>query len=445
MNRQGIYCLTLFAVSSLLAVYPEEPLLSQQASPIELHGDVHVRENTEWRDRHYLIHGNIIFHEGGMLLVENATVELKCTYSRQYLYLWEGGKLITRNAVIGGAQKDDGTIGQTAINLTHGEWDATDTTIRYCYGIYFGYNPEHLGKLRATRLIAGPHPDSIIMGGNADVIVRDSRYNISLAVYATKEAECLLDLPHNKPFDQVYDARNLPGVNYRLELTNCTVPMWWVFFHNVSNDGPPVTITLRDCPAFIPSILANDLRGTFHLPSPWPGDATHGTLSVGNLTLKTLDKPVHTWCWGVYLSGEKTDVTLRGPTNICEMMVWDGKATLVGDEGTFNAKTTATTIDVGREKIRTKSTDTGDTLSWKPKAELTLRNASIGRFPPGSPVKGQITAKGDSVVRVEDSECSDLLLITKDRGKIAMTNVTRRGTFELIEQGGPITFNGKEN
>ena len=51
--------------------------------------DVHVRERIEWRDADYQIHGNVIFHEGGELIVERATVSLMCTYTGEFRYQWE--------------------------------------------------------------------------------------------------------------------------------------------------------------------------------------------------------------------------------------------------------------------------------------------------------------------------------------------------------------------
>ena len=69
-------------------------------------------------------------------------------------------------------------------------------------------------------------------------------------------------------------------------------------------------------------------------------------LKVANVTFRTEHKPAGIGTWGVYLTGPKTDFTLRGPTLICELFVHDGQVALVGEEGTCNAQTTATTADV---------------------------------------------------------------------------------------------------
>ena len=54
------------------------------------------------------------------------------------------------------------------------------------------------------------------------------------------------------------------------------------------------------------------------------------------------------------------------------------------------------------------------------------------------PVLGQITAHGRSKITVEDSECTDLLLITKDCGNITFVNVAETGKLQIREDGGSI-------
>ena len=86
------------------------------------------------------------------------------------------------------------------------------------------------------------------------------------------------------------------------------------------------------------------------MPAPWPARATDGSedLTLGNLTLKTIGKQGNTWCWGLYLSGEPTDVTLRGPSSICELFFSDGKLVVEGDAHTYNAFNSCSTVEVGR-------------------------------------------------------------------------------------------------
>ena len=313
--------------------------------------DVHVRERIEWRDAEYQIHGNIIFHAGGELVVENATVSLMCTYTREFRYQWEGGKLVTRNVTIGGATKDD-IVYQTYFEIQNGTWESEDTTIRYSSGVTMGWQG-HPVKFHATRLRSGPHPDSIIMcRAAADVVLKDSEFDISLAVSANDGGQGRLDLPVNEPITRVFDSSNVPGVKYRLELVNTKVSLWWVFFSGIYHGGPPTEIVLGHCPRLIPSVLADNLQGTLSLPAPWPAQPTAvSDLTIGNLTLKSVGQPVHTWCWGLYLSGEKTDVLLRGQTFICELFLSDGKLVVEGDTGTYNSWNSCTTVEVGQRNV----------------------------------------------------------------------------------------------
>ena len=158
------------------------------------------------------------------------------------------------------------------------------------------------------------------MGGNGDVAIADSEYGVSLtANVSAGPAQATLDLPTDTPITQVYDGTNVPGAKFRLQLANTRVPHWFLFASGVTNDGPPVSLTLRRCLWLIPSVLGWNLKGTFRLPTPWPGEARNQSLTVGNVTFKTLDEPVNIFCWGVYLSGPETDVTISGQTLICEL------------------------------------------------------------------------------------------------------------------------------
>lgn len=402
---------------------PQPDLPGAMAPVRDITGDVHVRDRVEWRDAYYRVTGSVILHEGGTLVIENAQAELAGEYSRHYNWRWEGGKLITRNATIGGSLHD-GRVRQVNIELTDGEWEATDTAVRYCYGITFGW--AGTGRLRAKRLIAGPYPDTIIMGGRGDAVIEDSEFSVSFTANVNNgAADAVLDLPTETPISQVFDGTNVPGAEFRLELVNTKVPHWFLFVGGVTNAGPPVSITFRRCPWLIPAIIGWNLKGTYRLPTPWPGDAPNQALTVGNVTFRTLDEPVSIFCWGVYLSGPETDVTISGQTLLCELMVFEGKCQVIGDEGTYNAATTATTVDVGSAG------------SDQP-AELLLRNIAIGRFTEGDPVKGQIAAKGVAWITVQHARTADLVLITQDQGRITVEDLQREGLIETHPEGGPI-------
>lgn len=400
--------------------------------------DVHIREHVEWRDNHYQIHGNVVFHRGGELVVENATVNLMCTYAREFRFQWEGGTLVTRNVTIGGT-KLDGVVGQTYFEIQNGAWESEDTTIRYSSGVTMGWKG-HPVKFHATRLKAGPNPDSIIMSpGVADVFVKDSQFNISLALSAANGGQGRLELPANEPLTRVFDASNVPGVKYRLELVNTSVDLWWVFFSGIKRGGPPTEVVLGHCPRLIPSILAHNLEGTLHLPAPWPAQEEDVTsLTIGNLTLRTVGRPVRTWCWGLYLGGEKTDVTLKGHTYICELFISDGKMVLEGDDDTYNALNSCTTVEVGRRNVMGIDKDRAPSAPPSAPVELVMRNVALGRFMKGDVIIGQITAHADGRILVEHARCANLKLLTKADGTIALSDINKEGEFELIEEGGAI-------
>lgn len=400
--------------------------------------DVHVRERIEWRDAHYQIHGNIIFHEGGELLVENAVVSQMCTYAREFRYQWEGGKLLTRHVTIGGA-KIDGVVGQTYFEMQNGTWESEDTIIRYSSGVTMGWRG-HPVTFHATRLTAGPNPDSIIMSSAAaDVVLRDSEFNISLAVSANEGGRGRLDLPTEEPVTRVFDASNVPGIRYRLELVNTRVPLWWVFFSGIRHGGPTTEILLGHCPRLIPSVIAHNLQGSLELPAPWPARKQEVTeLAIGNLTLKTVGQEVRTWCWGVYFSGEETDVVVRGATTICELFVSGGRMVLEGDAHTYNARNSCTTVEVGRRNVWGVSSN-GEASSVSRPVELVMRNVTLGRFLKGDDIVGQITAHADGRIRVERARCSRLKILTKGDGTVSLSDIERSGELERIPQGGAIT------
>lgn len=407
---------------------------SSSTAPIIIREDVHIRDRVVWRNGEYEIHGNLVLHPGGELIVDDATISLMCTYTRQFRCQWLGGRLVTRRVTIGGAMHE-GVAYQTYFEIQSGAWESEDTTIRYSSGVTMGWQG-HPVAFHATRLKKGPHPDSIIMScAPSDVVLRDCEFDISLAASAGGGGQGQLDLPVNEPLTRVFDKTNLPGVGYRLELVNTTVSLWWVFLSGVSTSGPPTEITLGNCPRLIPSILAHNLQGTFSLPSPWPVPDTATTqLTFGNLTLKTRGQPVRTWCWGLYLGGEQTDAVLQGPTSICELFLSEGRLVVAGDDGTYNSAHTCTTVEVGQRPVMGVGA-AGDLSvpEGGKRAELVLRNVALGRFAAGDEIVGQITAHRNGTVRVEHARCAALKLLTRDNGTISLSDVVEQGRLERIE------------
>jgi hypothetical protein len=375
-------------------------------------------------------------------VVERATVELMNTYSRQFGYQWQGGELVTRDVTIGGTLHD-GLAAQANFNLADGEWICTDTTIRYCYGLVVGGSPRG-GKLRATRLIAGPNPDSIIMFPHGDAIVRDSAYVVSLRVDLRQGGRGVLDLPVNTPITQVYDGAVLPGARYRLELVNTTVRLWYLLAE-IATDGPPAELVLHHCPAFVPLIAGTDLRGTLHLPSTrteegsGPGLAPGTVFRTGSTIWRVGEEPVRLPCWGLYLSGERTDLTIPGPSVIVELFLWGGKVVLLGGERTYDLWLTGTTVEVGQFGVETG--ELGGSPSSVPQAELVVRYARLSPFEKAG-VRGQVVAHNGGAITVEHARCRNMLFMTRGDGRITLEALEDDGEVTLLETGGPIRRSG---
>lgn len=418
---------------------------------IELTGDVRITSPTVWRDAHVKIKGNLILAQGGRLSVERSTVELLCEHSRQYMVRWEGGWLDSLDSTLGGSLQN-GVIGQTCFELLDGDWHSTNTTIRYCYGITFSY--EKVGRLRATNLMRGPNPDTIIMSGRGDVVLRDSAYDISLTTLAAKGGRGDFDLPTDTPLTRVFDKSNVPGADWRLEMVNSKVNLWFLFAQIGSESDPPAEFVLRRCPALLPSVMGANIKGKFQLPCAWPGVEPNykhparaipprTSFKLGNVTWRTLEAPANLTCWGAYFYGDQTDLTLTGPTLIAELILWEGKLRLEGTPGQHDIWAKATTIEVGRTQDSAtpepRAKD-GQSAEAPPKAELIVRNACVGAFEPASAIKGQVTAHHGGLVRMENVRLSEVLLMTKENGRMEIKGARREGDVRLKENGGRIRF-----
>jgi len=343
------------------------------------------------------------------------------TYSRQFSLYWEGGALVTDHVLLGGT-KDEKGIRHSNFELTDGRWDALDTQVRYSYGICFSHDPKHLGVLRGTRLMWGESSDAIIMNGQADVKLIDSDFSVALHLRATGGTARFV-MPVREPLNIVYDASNIPGARYRLELVDTQVLFWFLFAGGVSMDAPATTVLLEDCPSLILSIMGRDLQGTWQLPAARTQPILfEPDVTVGNVTFRT-SKPSRIPCWGLYLQGGKTDVTLKGPTAICELMLWDGKVALEGGTPSArDARCSLTTVEVGNRDDR------------EGKAELIVRDAELGRH---DGLRGHLAAHKGGRVTIEGSLIQNADLIANPRGSIQI-NSSELVNCELQERGGQI-------
>ncbi|MBN2270174.1 MAG: hypothetical protein JXN61_06145, partial [Sedimentisphaerales bacterium] len=183
-------------------------------------------------NKHIRLNGNLILERNALLELENCTIEIIGSGSREHLVDWRGGTLITRNTTIGGYVRDDGVPIHTVFNLHDGRWDAFDTVIQYSYGVTFNDNTK--GILRGTRITPGPRPDAIIASGKADIELVDSTFPIALGIYCLAGGSTTLDLPVRRPLTVVFDAENTPGAEYSMKLTRHTVPdQWFVFLRRI--------------------------------------------------------------------------------------------------------------------------------------------------------------------------------------------------------------------
>ncbi len=417
---------------------------------IEINKAVHINTIETWRNAHYRIHGGLVLEKGGILFIENCVVELMCEFARQYTYRWEGGVLISTNSTLGGTSRN-GIVTHSNFEVLDGEWYSFDTTIQYCYGIGFSWEEGHVGKIRATRLIAGRNPDALIMGGNGDVILKNSTYAVALTISSADGGNGRVDMPINTSISQVYDSSNVLGATYRLELINTQVTMWFLFA-NIVGEGPPAEIAIANAPKLIPSVSALNLKGELRLPCDYAGKPgqvggvgpipPHTTFTTGNLTWRIGENPVGINGWGLYFTGRETDVTVKGPIRIAELMLFDAKRVVLdGDKGTCNIWAKATTIEVDYGHVNDDIVPITLGSDGNPETvRLEIRDAAIGPFNPDNGVRGQIGALGNADILIENSICNNLLLHTKHQGRIILKNIEKQGELILNEEGGDIIF-----
>jgi hypothetical protein len=106
----------------LLLLIPRPSASAEPAGAIIARtGDWTVTRVETVSDRHIRLDGNLILERDAVLTLENCTLEIIGSGSRDHLVDWRGGKLVTRNTTIGGAIREEGgpvsvTTGSTANN-----------------------------------------------------------------------------------------------------------------------------------------------------------------------------------------------------------------------------------------------------------------------------------------------------------------------------------------
>mgnify|MGYP001610720341 CR=1 FL=1 len=87
--RIGLLLSLLLWGGLAMAMAAEEPVLE----PMTIQGDLVVDKPLAYRGKHLKIHGNLVFAPGGELTLEDSTCEVMCTYAREFLIQWRGGRL----------------------------------------------------------------------------------------------------------------------------------------------------------------------------------------------------------------------------------------------------------------------------------------------------------------------------------------------------------------
>lgn len=411
-------------VAASVAAEPNAPP-SEQTKKAESPSET-VQKKSDWtisthvvvRGQHIVLDGNLILERDGVLELDDCTLEIVGRASREHLVDWRGGRLITRNTVIGGAVRDGVPI-HTVFHVYDGQWEAYDTTIQYAYGVSF--HAETRGVLRGERVRAGPRPDAIIASGKADITLVDSTFPMALGIYTNAGGKTTLDLPVGKPVDAVYDGANLPGVEYRLSLTRHVVPyQWFVFLRRITMHRPPCEIVLRDCPRVLASVLGWNVQGELRL-----SNTLEQPLRIGNVTLRKADRPVAISMWSIYFGGDETDLTVHGPTRVAELMHRGGKMRFIGTPGEHDLVLGCTTLEMSGN------------------AKMSLENVHLGRPLSWTSVKamGEVNVEGDAVLTGKNVSVNRVVLHTRDNGQIDLHGVMEEGRIVSRQEGGSIRVN----
>lgn len=396
---------------------PNQPKLRQ------IEGNWVVSGIEKVSSQHIRLNGNLILERNARLELEDCTLEIVGSGSREHLVDWRGGTLVTRDTKIGGYVREDGVPIHTVFHLFDGRWDAIDTVVQYAYGVSF--NNETKGILRGTRMDAGPRPDAIIASGKADIELTDSTFPIALGIYCLAGGSTTLDLPIREQVTATFDNSNTPGVEYRMKLTRHTVPdQWFVFLRRIEMERPPCKVILRDCPRVLVSLLGHNLQGEVNLS----GDLAK-PLKLGNLTLSNTEKPVGISMYCLYCTGDKTDLTVHGPAIIAELMHWGGKLNMQGTPGKNDLTLLCTTLEAkGSAQMRLENVHLGRPLTWT--EQETMGEANVGE-------NAILTGSEISVNRV--------VLHTRDKGSISLEGVRELGPIVKRLEGGAIEMSFADN
>ncbi len=365
-------------------------------------GDGHLRLERCW----LRVQGDVFLKDRGVLELVDCRVQVENSFPRQFNYWFEGGELRTTRCLIGGVSDAAGNAQITTFQLHRGHWQLVDTTIQYSGGILLGEGRSGQsrdpflrgGSLHADGIHQGAVADAIVPSGYADVILRNSTFNLRLALYADGKTPSrnTIDFITNRTIASVvygdaalvdsmpltrkrvtHDIKELP---YRLEIENSVVPFWFVGIYGISSSGAATTFVFQDAQGLNVGLHAKDLRGRPLAIGPWsqytndipqlPAVQPSGHhemppgcgVRIGNVDIVApATRATRISGWSLYLEGTATDFSIEGPTHLAEIVMLEGKLAISGREA-YDARIAANTIELHRDAV------------------LALSNVSIGRF-----------------------------------------------------------------
>jgi hypothetical protein len=275
-------------------------------------------------------------------------------------------------------------------------------------------------------LNAGPRPDAIILSGEADVTLVDSQFPIGLGAYVDQGGSTTLDLTPGRAVTATYDrASLLPGVDWRLSMTNTRVPRWFLFVRQIGSSHPPADIMLSGSKDLIVSLLGHNLRGSVALT-----DDLARPLEIGNVTLKTGREPADVAMYALYLSGRENDLTVSGKTHVCELMMHTGgRLRIVGTPGENDLSIGCTTLDLGGEaRLDLQHVHLGRPLAWQGGNEM-----------------GEANVTGSARLTGRDVSVRNVRFRTEENGTVDLRNVARDGKIETIGDRNSLEIDARDD
>jgi hypothetical protein len=195
------------------------------------------------------------------------------------------------------------------------------------------------------------------------------------------------------------------------------VPRWFLFVRQIGAWQPPAEITLAGSKDLIVSLLGHNLTGRIGLSRDLARP-----LRVGNVTLKTAGTPAAISMYALYFSGDKTDISIRGRSHICELMHRGGRLQISGERGGPGISIGCTTLELsGNAQMNLHHVHLGRPLAWQDEGSMGEAN-----------VTGKATLVG------HDISVRNVRFRTEGSGTVVLRDIDRHGRIVVREDGGRI-------